>query len=169
MNRAFLLQAETAEDLGKFASYSGASAPAAGASESQADASQPSSTATPPAPAPTAGAAGQGRLGPAVKKLLAESGLDASQIQGTGPRGAVVKGDVLAAVKGGMKPQAGGAAKSTAPKKSAPSKAATPDTPLSYEDLPNSPIRKVLLHLSASLRCLVMVNITCVVATTTTV
>jgi len=85
-----------------------------------------------------------------VKKLLAESGLDASQIQGTGPRGAVVKGDVLAAVKGGMKPQAGGAVKSNADKKSAPSKAATPDTPLSFEDTPNSPIRKVL-HLSASL------------------
>lgn len=154
MNCAFSLQAESAEGLEKFASYSGASeAPAPQAEDAT---SQPSSTAPPPAPAPD-------RIGPAVKKLLSESGLDASQIRGTGPRGIIVKGDVLAAVKSGMKPQAGGPAKSAAAKSpaakkdappKAPSKAPAPDTPLSFEDIPNSQIRKVL-DSSASLVLLV--------------
>jgi pyruvate dehydrogenase E2 component (dihydrolipoamide acetyltransferase) len=154
VNCAFSLQAESAEGLEKFASYSGASeAPAPQAEDAT---SQPSSTAPPPAPAPD-------RIGPAVKKLLSESGLDASQIRGTGPRGIIVKGDVLAAVKSGMKPQAGGPAKSAAAKSpaakkdappKAPSKAPAPDTPLSFEDIPNSQIRKVL-DSSASLVLLV--------------
>lgn len=161
LNSAFFLQAETSEDLGKFASYGGASAPPeASAPHTQGATSQASSTTAPPAPAPS-------RIGPAVKKLLAESGLDASQIQGTGPRGIIVKGDVLAAVKGGMKPQAGepviddAAKKDTLPSKvssKAPSKtlskAPAPHTSLSFEDIPNSQIRKVL-HSSASLMALV--------------
>ncbi|KAG0558778.1 hypothetical protein KC19_10G053700 [Ceratodon purpureus] len=134
--------AETAEDLEKFASYSGASAaPEDPAPQAEGSTSQSSSTSAPRAPAPS-------RLGPAVKKLLSESGLDASQIQGTGPRGILVKGDVLAAVKGGMKPQAGGPVKSAPAKKDepskAPSKAPATDSPLSFEDIPNSQIRKII-------------------------
>lgn len=138
-------QAESAESLGKFASYSGASAPAASAPPAQAAATPPSSKAKAapqvPAPASRGGSAAKGKSGPAVKKLLAESGLNASQIQGTGPRGMVVKGDVLAAMRGGMKPQAGGPAKSG--KKGEKSRVGVPDAPLSFEDIPNTPIRKV--------------------------
>jgi pyruvate dehydrogenase E2 component (dihydrolipoamide acetyltransferase) len=136
--------AETNEDLGKFASYSGGASASddAGAPEA---ANQPSSAPTSAAaPAVETGSAGQGRIGPAVKKLLAETGLSASQIKGTGPRGAVLKGDVLAAAKGGMKPQAGGAEKTTAAKKPSKAGAATPDSPLSFEDIPNSAIRKII-------------------------
>ena len=58
----------------------------------------------------------------------------------------IVKGDVLAAMKGGMKPQsrlpeAGSPAKSAGAKKDEKAKGA--DTPLTFEDIPNSPIRKV--------------------------
>jgi pyruvate dehydrogenase E2 component (dihydrolipoamide acetyltransferase) len=133
----FFSQADSAENLGKYSSYhwNGASAPAAAAS-------LPSSKAAPrpPAPAPRSGSAAKGKSGPAVKKLLAESGLNASQINGTGPRGMVVKGDVLAAMKGGMKPQAGGPVKSAGDKKGEKS---IPDTPLRFKDIPNTPIRKV--------------------------
>ncbi|KAG0610589.1 hypothetical protein M758_7G077600 [Ceratodon purpureus] len=140
--------AESAENLGKFASYSGGSPPAAAAPPAQVAASQTSSKATPrasapaPAPAQRTGSAAKGKSGPAVKKLLAESGLNASQIKGTGPRGMVVKGDVLAAMKSGMKAQAGGPAKSAGDKKGEKSKG--PDAPLRFEDIPNTPIRKII-------------------------
>ncbi len=43
---------------------------------------------------------------PAAAKLLADNGLSASQVAGTGKDGRVTKGDVLAAVAGGAKPAA---------------------------------------------------------------
>ncbi|XP_024397031.1 dihydrolipoyllysine-residue acetyltransferase component 1 of pyruvate dehydrogenase complex, mitochondrial [Physcomitrium patens] len=141
--------AESGEDLDKFASYSDASASAATTSVSK-----PTETAYEPTPAPMTSSTVKGNIGPAVKKLLAESGLNVSQIQGTGPGGMIIKGDVLAAIKGGMKPLAGdkagdkvkGAAAQTdaAAPKSAPSKAPTPDTSLTFEDIPNTPIRKII-------------------------
>jgi len=94
-----------------------------------------------------------GKVGPSVRKLLIESGLDISQIQGTGPRGMVLKGDVLAAMKSGTKPQVkkAGAPAPTASKKGAPGKSLeATGSPLSYEDIPNTQIRKVFsaLHLA---------------------
>ena len=47
---------------------------------------------------------------PAAAKLLADNGLSASQVAGTGKDGRVTKGDVLAAVAGGAKPAAPAAA-----------------------------------------------------------
>ncbi len=44
------------------------------------------------------------RIGPAAAKLLRESGLRADAIQPTGPHNMVTKGDVLAAIKSGLKP-----------------------------------------------------------------
>lgn len=138
-----MLQAESDEDLDKFASYS--NAPVATTS-----ASKPNETASEPTPAPMTSSNARSNIGPAVKKLLAESGLKVSQIQGTGPGGMIIKGDVLAALKGGMKPQAGdivkdaAAQKPAAAQKSAPSKAPISGTPSTFEDIPNTPIRKVL-------------------------
>ncbi|MEW5781987.1 MAG: 2-oxoglutarate dehydrogenase complex dihydrolipoyllysine-residue succinyltransferase [Pseudomonadota bacterium] len=48
-----------------------------------------------PAPQPTAPAAAAPGVGPAARKALAEKGLEASQVQGTGPGGRVTKADVL--------------------------------------------------------------------------
>jgi pyruvate dehydrogenase E2 component (dihydrolipoamide acetyltransferase) len=61
-------------------------------------------TTTPPAPSPGAssspalarGDAGE-RLSPVVRRLLAENGLDAGAVTGTGPGGRITKDDVLAA------------------------------------------------------------------------
>lgn len=106
---------------------------------------QESSSSAPPV-VPMVSSSATGKVGPSVRKLLIESGLDISQIQGTGPRGMVLKGDVLAAMKSGMKPQAkkAGAPAPTASKKGAPGKSLeATGSPLSYEDIPNTQIRKV--------------------------
>jgi pyruvate/2-oxoglutarate dehydrogenase complex dihydrolipoamide acyltransferase (E2) component len=44
------------------------------------------------------------RLGPAARRLLAESGLSESSLKGTGPLGIVTKGDVIAAIARGGEP-----------------------------------------------------------------
>ncbi len=62
------------------------------------------------APDPAAGpvadvsapAQAQGDLSPAVRKLVAESGLNPGQIEATGPRGNITKGDVITAMQGGL-------------------------------------------------------------------
>ncbi len=53
-----------------------------------------------PGPAP-ATASGEPRLSPAVRKLVAEHGLDSGGIPATGPGGRITKGDVLRVVEGG--------------------------------------------------------------------
>jgi len=62
-----------------------------------------------PAPAPTGGNKGDVAM-PAAAKLLADNGLSATQVAGSGKDGRVTKGDVLAAVAGGTKPAAAAAA-----------------------------------------------------------
>jgi 2-oxoglutarate dehydrogenase E2 component (dihydrolipoamide succinyltransferase) len=79
-----------------------------------------------PAPAASAGAA----LSPAVRKLVDENNLDPAQIKGTGPKGRLVKGDVLAYLENRTAPPA---AKPAAPAAAPPPPAAT-ITPAS--DLP---------------------------------
>eukprot|EP00884_Botryococcus_braunii_P014812 jgi/Botrbrau1/23331/Bobra.0102s0065.1 len=58
----------------------------------------PSGTGEAPPSPPT----GQGmkHIGPAVQRLLRQNALDVSAVHGTGPHGIVIKGDVLAALKG---------------------------------------------------------------------
>ena len=70
--------------------------------------------------APAAAEEAEAALGPAVRKLVEESGLDLSQIKGTGPSGRVLKGDVLAAI------EARKAATATAAKPQAAAKPAAP-------------------------------------------
>ncbi len=70
---------------------------------------KPAAKAEKPAEAPAAKAAEKGdgaaKSGPAAKKLAAEKGLDIADIEGTGPKGNVTKGDVLKAEKPAQKPE----------------------------------------------------------------
>lgn len=92
------------------------------------------------------------RISPSAKLLIVEHGLDASLITPSGPRGTILKGDVLAAIKSGK-----GSAKispNKGDKHSSPevqpqtSSASSGKSDLSradaFEDLPNSQIRKVI-------------------------
>jgi pyruvate/2-oxoglutarate dehydrogenase complex dihydrolipoamide acyltransferase (E2) component len=78
-----------------------------------------------------------------VRKLIAESGLDASQLTGTGPCGMLLRGGMLSAMKSGLFPKT----KSTpaaASKMSAPAKVPSASSPASsYEDITTSQIQKV--------------------------
>lgn len=89
------------------------------------------------------------RISPSAKLLITEHGLDASSITASGPRGTLLKGDVLGAIKSGK------ASPKTSFKDQSPrmhpqtSLPASPESKShlkqadSYEDLPNSQIRKV--------------------------
>ncbi|KAK4431079.1 pyruvate dehydrogenase complex, mitochondrial [Sesamum alatum] len=93
------------------------------------------------------------RISPAAKLLIMEHGLDASSIVASGPRGTLLKGDVLAAIQSGK-----GSAKVSGSKDKVSSIHPAPPHPPSesigskstvqqtdaYEDLPNSQIRKVI-------------------------
>ncbi len=76
-----------------------------------------------PAPAPANGSGSGVVLSPIVRKLIAENGLDASSIRGTGPGGRITRDDVLAVIdsRGGTAP-----APSVAPAPSAPAAPTAP-------------------------------------------
>ena len=78
-------------------------------------ATAPAAAEPSPAPSSDNGGADRARLSPAVRKLAAEHGIDATAIRGSGMGGRVTRDDVLAAVEGG------GAAPSAAPAIHAPS------------------------------------------------
>lgn len=82
---------------------------AAGAATS-APAAEPAKPAAAAAPAPAASAASAMPPAPAAGKLLAENNLSADQVDGSGKRGQVLKGDVLAAVAKGVSAPAAPAA-----------------------------------------------------------
>ena len=103
------------------------------------------------------------RFGPSVRRLLAEFELDISSFKVSGPRGTLLKGDVLAAIASGA---GSGKSSETAKlhKKSEPPKnektLSAPIAPVSlqsplplqssglYEDLQNSQIRKACFKLA---------------------
>ncbi|XP_058108898.1 dihydrolipoyllysine-residue acetyltransferase component 1 of pyruvate dehydrogenase complex, mitochondrial isoform X2 [Magnolia sinica] len=95
------------------------------------------------------------RISPSAKLLITEFGLDASSLTASGPRGTLLKGDVLAAIKSGT--GSSRTVDSSQGKTSASAQASqkTVHTPASesrsssqpantHEDLPNSQIRKVI-------------------------
>jgi 2-oxoglutarate dehydrogenase dihydrolipoamide succinyltransferase (E2 component) len=77
-------------------------------------ASAPTEAAPAPAPSSDNGGTDRARLSPAVRKLAAEHGIDATALRGSGMGGRVTRDDVLAAVEGGD------AAPATAPAAPAP-------------------------------------------------
>ena len=85
-------------------------------------ASAPAASAPAPASSSDNGGTDRARLSPAVRKLAAEHGIDATAIRGSGMGGRVTRDDVLAAVEGGG---AAPAAASAAPARSAPRPART--------------------------------------------
>ncbi|PIA54833.1 hypothetical protein AQUCO_00901019v1 [Aquilegia coerulea] len=95
------------------------------------------------------------RISPSAKLLITEFGLDASSLKASGPRGTLLKGDVLAALKSGKgssKPsQTSKATKSASPKTAQDSTSVSSSKSSSFshdadshEDLPNTQIRKVI-------------------------
>lgn len=93
------------------------------------------------------------RISPSAKLLISEFGLDTSSLTASGPRGTLLKGDVLAAIKSGKVSSKDSKLKEkispspqiyaqTSPVASTESKSHTLPSD-SIEDLPNSQIRKV--------------------------
>ena len=124
----------------------GAEAPAAKPSEApaaEAPAAAPAPAAT---PAPAAAANADHPLSPAVKRLVEENNLDASQIPATGKDGRLTKGDVLAAIEKGIgKASASPAASSSAaPVSSAPAPVQPRVDSPREERVPMTRLRKVI-------------------------
>lgn len=83
------------------------------------------------------------RISPAAKLLIKEHGLEESLLKASGPRGTLLKGDVLAAVKSGsFVKKSDRSEEKVAVKKESPVQTSK-DKLNTYEDLPNSQIRKV--------------------------
>ena len=139
---------EDKEHVSAFAGYVPPAAAAAGSTPAPAPGKASSSSAS--------SVETGGRMWPSVRRLLAESGIDPSTITPTGPRGMLVKGDVLAAMglcaapvpspsaAAAEKPSKTNAKPSTSPT-AKPSKPPTPeDDSGNWEDLPVTSIRRVI-------------------------
>jgi 2-oxoglutarate dehydrogenase E2 component (dihydrolipoamide succinyltransferase) len=77
----------------------GAGAGAAPAKAASQPAAQSAPPPPPPKPAPAAAPAADKPLAPSVRKIAAETGIDATAMAGTGKDGRVTKGDMLAAIE----------------------------------------------------------------------
>ncbi|MEM9683667.1 MAG: 2-oxoglutarate dehydrogenase complex dihydrolipoyllysine-residue succinyltransferase, partial [Pseudomonadota bacterium] len=109
---------------------SSGAAPAAQPAAKSAEA--PAAAATQSA-ATAAPAAASDALSPAVRKLIDDNKLDASQIPASGPKGQLTKGDVLSYLESGAKPASSAPA---APAARAPVAPAVPTTPVPAAELP---------------------------------
>jgi pyruvate dehydrogenase E2 component (dihydrolipoamide acetyltransferase) len=87
-----------------------------------------------PAPAESRKADGRSSASPLARRMAAQAGLDLGAIQGSGPRGRIVKADIEAALAGGPVP----ARATVAPTAVAPAPGAA------YTDIPHTNIRKVI-------------------------
>ncbi|NHT76053.1 2-oxoglutarate dehydrogenase complex dihydrolipoyllysine-residue succinyltransferase [Rhizobiaceae bacterium CRRU44] len=100
--------------LGQIAEGAGASAPAAKPAEAAAPAP---AAEKPAAEAPAASSAPSSSMppAPAAAKMLAENNVQAADVDGSGKRGQVLKGDVIAAVNRGLQAPAAPAEQAKAP------------------------------------------------------
>ena len=87
--------------LGQITEGAGGAKPAAALAPAKAAAAPPPPAAAAPVPAPAAPKAppADAPLAPSVRKISAESGIDASTVSGSGKDGRVTKGDMLAAIE----------------------------------------------------------------------
>ncbi|MCC8981936.1 2-oxoglutarate dehydrogenase complex dihydrolipoyllysine-residue succinyltransferase [Bradyrhizobium acaciae] len=85
--------------LGQINDGAVAAKPAAAAAAAPAKAAAPAAPAAAPAPAAPKVPPSDAPLAPSVRKLSAESGVDASTVPGSGKDGRVTKGDMLAAIE----------------------------------------------------------------------
>lgn len=93
------------------------------------------------------------KISPSAKLLISEYGLDKSSLKASGPYGTLLKGDVLAAIKSGnASPKSASSAGKTSSASQAHPRGSTVVSPESksssqpsdsFEDLPNTQIRKV--------------------------
>ncbi|PJK31423.1 pyruvate dehydrogenase complex dihydrolipoamide acetyltransferase [Minwuia thermotolerans] len=101
-----------------------------------------------PAPKPASGGGGRIFASPLAKRMAEQAGLDLAAIEGSGPKGRVVKRDIEAAVKAGT-------AKKAAPQAAATAAAAPAPTPLAvagdyppatddYEEIKLNSMRKTI-------------------------
>jgi 2-oxoglutarate dehydrogenase E2 component (dihydrolipoamide succinyltransferase) len=95
-----------------------------GAASSAAQPAPAPAAAKPAAEAPRAPATGGGAMGgvamPAAAKLMADKGMSAAQVTGTGRDGRITKGDVIAAAEAGARAPAPAPAPTSAPAAAAP-------------------------------------------------
>jgi 2-oxoglutarate dehydrogenase E2 component (dihydrolipoamide succinyltransferase) len=85
--------------LGQIAAGGAAAAAPAAKAEAPKPAAPAPAAAPAAAPAPTKAAPADAALAPSVRKLSAESGVDAANVAGSGKDGRVTKGDMLAAIE----------------------------------------------------------------------
>ncbi|MFD0979845.1 pyruvate dehydrogenase complex dihydrolipoamide acetyltransferase [Tropicimonas aquimaris] len=126
---------ESADDIGA----SSAPAPAAAAPEAAAAAAVPAAAepATSGAPAPAAPVASDGSrvfASPLARRIAADKGLDLSQIKGSGPRGRIVKTDVIDAQPSAAPAQPAAAAPAAAAPAAAPAGPSTDAVLKTYAD-----------------------------------
>jgi pyruvate dehydrogenase E2 component (dihydrolipoamide acetyltransferase) len=147
-----------------------APAPAKPAPKSEAKASAAAAAAPVPAAkvasAPAAKSNGHDRVfaSPLAKRIAAKAGVDIGAVQGSGPRGRIVKSDIEAALKGGM-PKATVAPAARAPAPSASAAAVSGIAPLpdarlfykegEYELIPHDSMRRAIAKRLSSAKTLI--------------
>jgi pyruvate dehydrogenase E2 component (dihydrolipoamide acetyltransferase) len=105
-----------------------------------------------PAPGPSAPRQGRIFASPLARRLAKELGVDVAHLNGSGPRGRIIRRDVEAALKqGGARPQAGTAVTSMPAPAGAPALQPMPDDkilalyePASYEIVPHDGMRRII-------------------------
>jgi pyruvate dehydrogenase E2 component (dihydrolipoamide acetyltransferase) len=128
--------------------------PSVPASAEEPPAEQPPAAAKAEAPAKPAARAGNGAdsgrifASPLAKRMASQAGLDLAALQGSGPRGRIVKADIEKALKEGPPAKAPAAPEVPAPRAEAPA-APPPAAPVAppaaaYTELPLSNMRKVI-------------------------
>ena len=145
VNQLIAVLAEEGEEVNDndIASLSGDAPAAAESAKEEAPAATPAPAASAPAPMPTPAASNDtgGRVfaSPLARRLAKENGVDLSTLKGSGPRGRIVKADVLAA---GSAPTAATSSLASAPTVSSEARGA--DGLPAFDLVPASGMRKVI-------------------------